>query len=227
MSPGIFSKIFKGRYSKNKVSITSINIRLGFDVHSLKGMKVNDATFEYALPYQNKLGSGILPENLKGPSVNISAISIETPFTLLEVTPHLPKEIAYMESLVFNMKIKAPDTNYTGPLSIRLETESKDEIDLHIEKIILVNGQKRIELNDSLENIATKKSQIFRKNIQLYKVLSYGNRVNMVQVNKPFEIVSLNPQPPFTLDKKDSYVLSMLIKSPEFSYAGSLEILFS
>ena len=208
-----------------KTSITSINIRLGGDVHSLPGRDVGDV-FDVAIPFRNRLGNGLLPDNLTGPNITVSGIAVDKPFELLEIKPQLPVEVPYMSNRGFSLKIRAPQGSYNGPLLIKFDTSSKDNIDLNVSRIMLVSEAKRVELEGSTFNMNIKRGQIFRRDIQLYKVLSFGQKVSAVEVAKPFEIISTEPKVPFTLDKKDSYIVTLFIKCPEFSYAGEVEISF-
>ncbi|MGC8479046.1 MAG: hypothetical protein ACP5M9_00010 [Candidatus Micrarchaeia archaeon] len=211
--------------SKKAGTITAVNIRFGGDVHSLPGMDV-DETFTFQLPFQNTIGNGLLPDNLKGPTINVEKITVEKPFTLLDINPKLPTEVPYLTKMKFDLKIKAPEGNYSGPMLIKLETNSKDNIDLNISKIILTTNNKKVELEESMFSMNIKKGQPFKKDIQLYKVLSYNTKVSVVKINEPFEIISIKPGVPFILDKKDSYVANIVIKAPNFNYAGEMEIGF-
>ncbi len=210
---------------KKAATITAVNIRFGGDVHSLPGMDV-DEIFTFQLPFQNTIGNGLLPDNLKGPTINVEKITVDKPFTLLEIEPTLPTEVQYLTKMKFNLKIKAPQGNYSGPMLIKLETNSKDNVDISISKIILANAQKKVELEESMFSMNIKKGQPFKKDIQLYKILSYNTRVKEVKINEPFEIISIKPEVPFVLDRKDSYVANIVIKAPNFNYAGEMEIGF-
>ncbi len=223
------SNLFKkksGAGAGKRVRITSINIKLGIDIHSLGEKEVTGDSFDLYIPYSNKLGGGILPDNLKGPDITISSISVEKPFSLISVTPEPPRLVKYMEKEDFRLKIKAPDSNYEGPMFIKFETDSKDNVTLSISKILLVNGGKSIELEESKADMTLKKNQVIRKDIQLYKVLKYQQEVSSVTVNKPFEIIGIEPKLPFVLDKKDSFIAAVFIRAPEFNYAGPMEITF-
>jgi hypothetical protein len=172
------------------------------------------------------LGNGLLPDNLKGPDITISQITVDKPFQLLEIKPVLPVDVPYMSDTSFSLKIKGPEGSYSGPLVIKLDTNSKENIDLNVSRVMLVGPDKRFELEASAFNMNIKKGQIFKRDIQLFKVLSLGQKVSSIEVVKPFELASCDPKVPFTLDRKDSYIVSLFIKCPDFSYAGEMEILF-
>ncbi len=206
-------------------TITSINIRLGGDVHSLPGKDVS-GIFDINIPFKNRLGNGLLPDNLKGPDITVSTISIEKPFELISIKPALPINVQYMSEENFALRIKPPDGSYNGPLFVKFGTGSSDNIDINVAKIVLVNGEKRADLESSAFNMNIKKGQVFRRDIQLYKILSFQQKISSVEASAPFSIVSTQPSVPLSVDVKDSYIVTLFIKCPEFNYAGDMEIVF-
>ena len=212
--------------NKKKVTLTGINLRFGGDVHGIEGKELDEQIFTLDIPFQNKMGSGLLPDNLKGPDMTISSMKVDKPFELVEVQPGLPVDVSYLSKVVFHLRIKAPSMNYTGPLGILFGTESEDNVSVDIGKTVLIDGEKKVKLDLPSEKMVMKKSQIFRRDIQLYNILKFGREISNVSANSPFEIVSTEPGSPFTLDRKDSYVLKVFIKCPDFNYAGPLEINF-
>jgi hypothetical protein len=215
----------EGPSAGSRTTITNINIRLGGDVHSLPGRDVGDS-FDLTIPYKNTIGNGLLPDNLKGPDVTVSQITIDKPFELVECKPNLPINIPYMSQEKFALKIKAPNYSYNGPMVVKFDTSSKENIDVNVSKIMFVHGTKRVELESSAFNMNIKKGQVFKRDIQLYKILSFGQEVKAIEISKQFEIADCNPKAPFKLDAKDSYIVSLFIKCPDFSYAGEMEIYF-
>jgi hypothetical protein len=215
-----------GKSPPGAISLTSINLRFGTDMHAISGREFKDEVFTIEVPFHNKMGSGLLPDNLKGPDISINEITVEKPFELVEVTPKPPTNVAYMSSANFTLKIRALTPNYSGPLTITFATDSKDNVNIDVQKILLSDGTKKVEIEDTANNMILKKSQIIRRDIQVYKILKYGKRVDNIEVNKPFQIVSSEPAVPFTVDKKDSYMVKLFIKCPEFNYAGPLELTF-
>ncbi len=228
MFPKIFSGLFgKGKESKPKISVTSVNLKFMGNSHSLSGMQVGSEIFDYVIPFQNKMGNSLLPDNLKGPSMRLSSIVVSPPFKLLEVTPKLPVDVPYMSKISFTLRIQAPKVTYDGPISINFGNESTDNIALNVQKVVLLRNGKTVDLENS-EMVATmQKSQLFKKEIQLYKIISFKDTVNAIEVSKPFELVSVSPKLPITADKEDSYIISLFIKAPEFSYSGNIEIKLS
>ncbi len=217
----------KVQTSVKKVTITSINLKFMGNSHGLAGMEVSEPVFELRIPFQNKMGSNLLPDNLKGPKIVLSSVTVGSPFRLVDISPKLPVEVPYMSKTMFTLKIAAPDVTWEGPLSINFGNESANNVTISIKKVTLHHGDKSIELEDSGVTTSMQKSQLFKQNLQIYKVLSLGDTVNKIEVSAPFEIVSTDPKLPIKADKKDSYIISLYMKCPEFSYAGDLDIRFS
>ena len=212
--------------SQKPINITAINIRLGGDVHSLPGKDV-ETTFEINIPYNNMLGNGLLPDNLKGPDMTISDITVDKPFELLSIKPSLPIDVPYLEKKIFALKIKGPEGSYSGPLLVKFNTSSSNNVDISISKVFLLHNEKKVELEGSTFSMNIKKGQVFKRDIQLYKILSYQEKVEKIEISNPFEIVDIKPKLPLILNVKDSYVASFIIKAPNFNYAGEVEIKFS
>lgn len=222
----ILDKIRGKSKEPSSVNLTSITLKFGGDTHALGGREIKEQVFDLDIPFQNKMGSGLLPDNLKGPEITINEIKVEKPFELVKASPQPPLNIAYLGSTHFKLKIRIPTPNYSGPLAITFGTDSKDNVNIDVERMVLIDGTKRTELDGTKVNMILKKQQIIRRDIQAYNILKHGRTVHEVKINKPFEIVSIDPPAPFTVDKKDSYVLKMYIKCPEFNYAGPMEISF-
>jgi hypothetical protein len=220
----ILDKIKGKSTQQNTVTLTSINLRFGADVHAISGREFRGDTFNIDVPFHNRMGSGLLPDNIKGPGISIKEITVDRPFELLEVSPKPPIEVAYMSSTNFSLRIKALTLNYSGPMTITFNTDSKENVNIDIQKILLSDGTRKVELEDTTSNMILKKSQIIRRDIQIYKILKYGKKVEKIEVNEPFQIVE--PTTSFTVDKKDSYIIKLFIKCPDFNYAGPLEITF-
>ena len=223
----IFKRLKKNKKSKASIFLTSINLRFGSDVHALSGKEVEGQEFELEIPFKNTMGSGLLPDHLKGPGIKITSISTDVPFQILSTEPKTPISVDYLSSLVFRVRLRSPTTNYTGPVTISFNTESGDNVNIDLNKVVLVDGTLRVDIEDTASNMILKKSQIIRRDIQVYKILKYGRSVSAVKANDPFEVVSSEPSMPFIVDKKDSYVIKLYIKCPDFNYAGPLELSFS
>ena len=223
----ILERLFGDKGRAAKVTVTSINLKFMGNSHGLDGMDVDKPEFEVSIPFQNKMGSGLLPDNLKGPPVRISRIKVGEPFALLDVAPKLPVDVPYMDRTVFRLRIKAPGMRYEGPLSVDFGNDAAGSITINIKKVMLHYMGRSVELEESSIGASMQKSQLFKESIQLYKIASFGDRFSSVQVSKPFELVSTDPKLPIVADRKDSYILSMYLKCPDFSYAGDMDITFS
>ncbi len=226
----IIDRLFRRRKEatgSRRVTITSVNLKFMGNSHGLDGMEVTTPVFDMRIPFQNKMGNNLLPDNLKGPKMVISSVSVGAPFRLVSIEPGLPVEVPYMSRTVFTLKIAAPEMTWEGPLSINFGNEPANSVTVSIRKVTLHHEGKSVELEESGVTTSMQKSQLFRQNLQLYKAISYGDTINMIEVNKPFEIVSTDPKLPIKADRKDSYIISLYMKCPEFSYAGDLDIKLS
>ncbi|MDE1824120.1 MAG: hypothetical protein KGI00_04155 [Candidatus Micrarchaeota archaeon] len=218
-----FSRIFKGKGAR--ATVTAINLKFMGSVHSIDGISIGKRDFDITIPFQNKIGSEMLPDSITGPKMTINSIKVSEPFQLLSVSPAPPVSIGYMERKSFSMRIRAPDLNYEGPMTIDFGNEPKDNVTISIAKIIMGYKDKRTELEESATSMVLQKSQIFKKEVQLYKVLSFNDAVNSIELNSPFELVSVDPRLPIKADRKDSYIIDIYIKAPSHNYAGPLEII--
>ena len=223
----IISRLFgRSKAQTPKVKVTSINIKFMGNSHGLDGRDVEGSELELEVPFQNKMGSGLLPDNLSGPKIVLNTITVGAPFKLLNVFPQLPVSIPYMSRTVFKLKIGVPNMTYEGPLSINFGNEPANNVTISIKKVTLHQGPRAVELEDSGVTSSMQKSQLFKQNIQLYKVASFGDTINGISVSKPFELVSTEPKLPIKADRKDSYIVGLYLKCPDYSYAGDLDINF-
>ena len=212
---------------QTKTELTSINLRFGQDMHALPGKSIDGEEFDLEIPFKNRLGSGMLPSHLKGPSITIKEVRVEKPFSLISSEPGAPLSVPYMGEILFKIRVRAPGGSYTGPLTLAFESEKSDDVNIDIEKITLTNGSRTVEVEETSSNMILKKSQIIRRDMQAYKILSFGQEVANVSASKPFEVVSTEPKAPFSIDRKDSYIIKIYIKCPDFNYSGPMEIRFS
>ncbi len=215
------------RQEEKKVNITGINLKFMGGTHQIKGMEVKGSTFDIRIPFNNRIGNENLPDNLKGPNVVLSKITVDPPFRLVDVSPALPAQVEYLAKVVFTLRIAAPDMNWEGPMNVSLTSEPSNNVTVSIKTVTLHYKDKSVELEDSGVTSSMQKSQTFKQNVQLYKIISFGDEVGKVEVNEPFQIVSTDPALPIKADRKDSYIMGIYMKCPEFSYAGDLDIKFS
>ena len=213
--------------AQKKITITGINLRFMGGSHQIKGMEVGADTFEIRIPFNNRIGSENLPDNLKGPKIVLSRMTVDPPFRIISISPTLPAEVEYLGKVVFTLKIAAPNMNWEGPMNVSLTSEPSNNITISIKKVTLHHGDKTVELEDSGVTSSMQKSQTFKQNLQLYKIISFGDEVSKIEVNEPFLVASTEPALPIKADRKDSYIISLYLKCPEFSYAGDLDIKLS
>ena len=151
------TEIFK-RFKNNKaqgksITLTSINLRFGSDVHALQGKEFDKEEFELKIPFKNTIGSGLLPDNIKGPEITIKKISVDSPFQLTQLSPKPPLKVGYLSSTSFNMRLRSPSPNYTGPVTISFETDTSDNVNIDINKVVLIKGDMRREIEDTATNM--------------------------------------------------------------------------
>ena len=79
--------ILKRAKPASQVEITSINLKFMGEMHSIAGKKVNSGIFELTIPFQNKIGSDLLPDMLKGPKLSLAKIDVSPPFQLVDYSP--------------------------------------------------------------------------------------------------------------------------------------------
>ncbi len=217
--------IFKKKGNKHTLRITNLNIKMGGETHGIKGSEFDTSTFKLSVPFQNKVGSGLLPDGVRGQDIRITSIVAEQPFQVIDVKPKLPVSVAYLSKMVFDITAKGPEGNYEGPMYLKFDTDEEGVV-VNVEKITLKNGSKSYELENSTESMKVRKGQILRRDLQAYKILSYGSEVKSVEISTPFSIYEVQPKLPFRVDVKDSYMIRLYIKAPEFSYSGPIEISF-
>ncbi|MHB1830097.1 MAG: hypothetical protein ACYCO0_01760 [Candidatus Micrarchaeaceae archaeon] len=222
----ILNRLFGKKKSGTNITVTSVNLKFMGNSHAIDGMHVSEAEFDIDIPFQNKMGSGLLPDNMKGPKMVVSAITVADPFKLIDISPKLPVEVGFLSKVIFKVRIGAPNRTYEGPLSINFSNEASNNVTISLKKVTLHYKDREVELEDSGVTSAMQKSQLFREKVQLYKIVSLGDVVNSIEVSKPFEIVSTDPKLPLKADRKDSYIVSLYMKCPDFSYAGDLDITF-
>lgn len=224
-------KLFKRKGDK-KVTITSVNIRWMGQMHAMEGFEVETNPFTITIPFQNKTQQDALPfealkEKLKAQEkapIRITGIESSTPFKLISVYPKLPVDVPSSVRVEFKITLQAPDYTYTGPVTISLGSEEAGMIKVQINKVIVTTPMKSVEIENSGVILNMPKGGIFKNSIQMYKAMSYGERVDKVTLEKPFEFVSCDHQIPFTINEPSSYLVTFYIKAPDVDYAGPMEI---
>ena len=229
MKLNFFSIFTKKQGKKIAVRISNINIRWAGAVHTLPGLESTSREFEVNIPFHNHNESAekitdALKSSIVDNKVLIKGISVDPPFMLLEVDPLPPKELANGESVNFRLKVEAPEQSYSGPMQVRFTDAPKEKVKVEINKVTLLYGTRKVNIENSELIMELGKNQIFKNSIQLYKILSLGNSIDRVEVNRPFEFVSSEPKLPFKVDNENSYIVIFYIKAPETNYAGPLEL---
>ena len=227
MNFNIFKKKDKGR-----LSITSLNLRWHGQMHAMDGFTPKERRFTVTIPFQNKTAQDKLPfEALKQkfkaeeqPPITISEMQLSDPFKLVSVEPKLPRGVASGEKVEFVVTVDGPDYGYSGPLTVMLNSEEAGMIKVQINKVIVTTPMKSVEIENSAVILNMPKGGIFKNSIQMYKAMSYGERVDKVTLEKPFEFVSCDHQIPFTINEPSSYLVTFYIKAPDIDYAGPMEI---
>ncbi len=207
-------------------TITGISIKFLGETHTLPGLEIKNRKFDVSIPFQNKMGSSMLPDMLKVPPLTLEKIAVLPPFKLLGTEPSLPAKVDFMSKIIFKLKLEAPQSGYNGPLSVSFSNSSTDLITLSVNKVTVSSPSESVALDDSAFMLTVQKGQVFKKSMQLFKIYKFMDKVNLIEASKPFEIVNTVPQLPLTLDHKDSYIIDVYLKAPDFSYSGSLEIKF-
>jgi hypothetical protein len=224
------SDLFKGLGKKEPASntvITSISIDYQGDKHGLDGMKVNESVFEISIPFQNKTGSDLLDDSLKRPDLRIESASVSKPFELVDVSPKLPVAVKYKEGVTMKLRIRAPSVPYTGPMSVSLGEKSSGMVRVQIQKIIAVRNGVKTVLEEMPSVLSVQKGQVLKRDVQLYKMMKYGDKVSSIRVSPPFVMSGSEPPAPFRIDKENSFIISIFVLAPQDSYAGPLEITIS
>ena len=224
------SGIFKKKEAKKvAVRVTNINIRWMGGVHTLQGLESESREFEVDIPFHNRsdgaekirdaLGSAIIEDK-----VRINGITVDQPFKLISIDPMPPQELANGESIVFKLMVEAPEQSYSGPMQVRFADAPKEKVRVEINRVTLIRNGRKVSIENSELVMELEKNQIFKNSIQMYKILSLGDEVKGVEVNKPFNFVSSDPKLPFKVDNENSYIVVFYIQAPDISYAGPLEL---
>jgi hypothetical protein len=219
--------IFKREKPAN-TEITTVNLKWHGETHHAPGMKTSNRIFDMVIPFHNRQeGTDMLQHILKSTvleDMTVQSVSVEAPFKLVNVEPKLPATIKYGDKIEFKLAIEAPPYSFKGPLEVSFTENEPDKVRVEINRIVLVRNSKKVPIPSTEMAMNIRKSQAFRVNVQLYKILSLGDKVSSISVNVPFKFVSSIPEPPFTIDNRNSFVATIFIQAPEIGYGGPLEI---
>lgn len=213
-----------------KTDITNINLKWHGEAHKAPGLKTDKRIFDITIPFHNRQDSTDMLMHLLKSSVleeiEIKEIDVAAPFKLVSVEPVPPSRIPYGEKIDFKLAIEAPSYNYKGPLEVSFVENEPEKVRIEINKVVLVKGSTKASVPNSEMIMEMRKSQVFKIDVQLYKILSYNDKVSQISASVPFNFVSSMPQPPFIIDNRNSYVVSIFIQAPEINYGGPLELYF-
>lgn len=227
MKRGIFDRLLGRRAAASSTTVTNVNIMWGGGFHTLPGMKPEQKTFEVSIPFDNSSAIENLPENtfkFSDTTVTIRDITVDKPFELVAVDPKMPLTVKTNERVSLRLTVRAPDTGYSGPMTVRFLQDDAGIIKLEINKVVLVAKGRRVEIENSGIIMSVRKGHIFKNSVQLYKALSYGDEVTGISLSAPFRLASTSPPVPFRLDDPNSFIAGLFIQAPDTSYAGPLEI---
>lgn len=225
------SNIFKHKSDEEKERkiisrVTAMNLYWRGSFHSDDGFNIYDKEFTVNIPFHNHSNEAEL-SFLKANEFNeiVNSIKTATPFSIKSIKPDLPITIKPGDEINFKIKLTAPDYNYNGPLTLKFESgENKDLIDMDITGISIINGDRKADIEKDRVFTNFAKNQIFELSIQMYKVCSYKDKINKINVNEPFKLISISHKPPFEIDNPDSYIVKFSIQSPDYNYSGPVEI---
>ncbi len=210
-----------------RCNVTSINIKYMGETHAMEGANTNDGVLKIKIPFNNIPSSDFVSEHFIGQSIKIDMVKVRQPFALIVVEPKLPCSIPYNSSTTFEISVVAPKMAYTGPMNLEFIRGKEEFVHVSIPKITLLHIERSTDIEESEIIANMQRNQIFKISVQLYRIMKYGEKVNRIEANKPFEVVSSDPKYPFSLDRKDSFIIELYIKAPAFSYSGALDLTFS
>ncbi len=227
---GIFGKLLGKSDPNSATTVTNVNVMWGGTFHSLAGLRAKERLFDVKIPFDNSSAIQNLPENtfrFADTTVKINSISVDKPFELADVEPKPPFSVKTNERLELRLRVRAPEGNYSGPMTVRLVQDDDGIVKIEINKVILIAKGRKVEVENSGIIMSVKGNHIFKNSVQLYKALSYGDEVMGASLNAPFKLASSQPKPPFRIDDPNSFIADFFIQAPEISYAGPLEITFT
>ncbi|MFP3215208.1 MAG: hypothetical protein RXR32_01505, partial [Candidatus Micrarchaeota archaeon] len=103
----------------------------------------------------------------------------------------------------------------------------KEFVHLEITNTSINFKGKEVIVDDSLNIMNLLKNGIFEEGIQLLRALDYGTKIESVDVAEPFKFEGSFPKPPFVINDRSSFILSIYIKAPPYNYSGPLIVKLS
>ncbi len=224
--PGIIYMRFNIFGKKGQsIEISGINLYWKGSMHTLNGVSAKQGEFEVVIPFRNKKDESLsFLKRKKKAAERLERITADKPFTILEISPTLPLEIEEGESKEIRIKLKGPDFGYSGILTLKMYGPEEERIHLEIPEVFLKRGERKVKVNEHGEVYNLLKNQVFEVSVQMYKLLTLHDMVNVVKLNAPFEFEGTEPKLPFELADPSSFLVTFMIKAPDFDYSGPLEI---
>jgi len=219
-----------------KITITNINLKYRGQIHQMDGLKSEESTFSVTIPFTNRPYSNYLTDYLSAEHmikssdfdpVIMKSIEAAQPFKVISVEPALPTKIAPEERVEFKIKIQGPDINYMGPMTLEFIEENREFVHLEITSTSINFKGKEVIVDDSLNIMNLLKNGIFEEGIQLLRALDYGTKIEAIDVAEPFKFEGAFPKPPFIINNRGSFILSVYIKAPPYNYSGPLIVKLS
>jgi hypothetical protein len=212
-----------------KTTVTAVNIKMQGQTHTLEGVESGGETIALKIPFRNKTHADMLTEakvfkTEKPRPLNIEAIKVAGPFSLVSIEPRVPVEIKPDELVNFMVTIGVPKHNYTGPVNISFEPASEGTIRIEITKTVLDYRGKKTEMEHSSRVLALHKNGIFVEKVQMLKAVPFGGAVRAAEAAFPFRLVNTEPKLPAELNTPNGYMMSFCIQAPDHQYSGALMI---
>jgi hypothetical protein len=219
-----------------KITITTINLKYRGQIYQMDGLKSEDSIFSVTIPFTNRQYSNYLTDYLSAEHiiksgdfdpVIMKSIEATQPFKVISVEPTLPTKIAPEERVEFKIKIQGPDINYIGPMTLEFIEENREFVHLEITNTSINFRGKEVIVDNSLNIMNLLKNGIFEEGIQLLRVLDYGTKIEAIDVAEPFKFEGSFPKPPFIINDRSSFILTIYIKAPPYNYSGPLIVKLS
>ena len=225
---GLFDILKKGG-GKPRITITAINVKLHGNMHGLEGFTASENPFNVEIPFRNKTHSDMLTEAAdfkaqKAEPIRVNSIKVSEPFSLVSAEPNAPITIKPEEKVVFKLRINGPTHNYSGPISISLESDDPEMIHVEIKETVLKWKGRDVPIETSSRILSIPRGQIFTEKVQLYKALTFGDTVSTISIASPFMFAGSDPKLPIKVNDPNSCIVNLYIQAPQTPYAGQLEV---
>jgi len=216
-----------------KISITAINLKYRGQMHSIGGLDSAESLFSVTIPFTNRPYSNYLTDYLSEENVikagdfdpiNLKSIDAMPPFKVVSIEPKLPAKIGPEERVEFKIGIQGPEINYMGPMTLEFIEENREFVHLEITNTTLNFKGKEAIVDSELNILNLPKNSIFGEGIQLLRALDYGMKIESISVGEPFKFEGSFPKPPFTINDKGSFIVTIYVKAPASNYSGPLVV---